>query len=225
MTRRRQTGSPATLDGVLADGTEASSPFLDGQLGPHMAAYVAIARAERARASGAAATEAWMAAQTAVDVLNRAWPQAYVRYRLAEAILTDHGSRTEAARILADASERSRAMGAELLQADIERLAKRSRIDLPTEPEPTGSPEASRPMMAKVTSESRRASARSSCSVAAGMTNRRIGETLFISESTAGVHVSNILGKLGVSTRAEAAAVAARLGLDVDEMLVPTQPA
>lgn len=37
--------------------------------------------------------------------------------------------------------------------------------------------------------------------------------TLFISESTAGVHVSNILGKLGVATRTEAAAVAVRLGL------------
>jgi DNA-binding NarL/FixJ family response regulator len=50
--------------------------------------------------------------------------------------------------------------------------------------------------------------------VAEGYTNRRIAEALFISESTAGVHVSNILGKLGVSSRAEAAAVAARLGLD-----------
>ena len=46
-----------------------------------------------------------------------------------------------------------------------------------------------------------------------GHTNRRIAEELFISESTAGVHVSNILGKLGVRTRTEAATVAARLGL------------
>ena len=46
-----------------------------------------------------------------------------------------------------------------------------------------------------------------------GHTNRRIAEELFITESTAGVHVSNILGKLGVSTRTEAATVAARLGL------------
>ena len=46
-----------------------------------------------------------------------------------------------------------------------------------------------------------------------GHTNRRIAETLFISESTAGVHVSNILGKLGVGSRTEAATVAARLGL------------
>ena len=49
--------------------------------------------------------------------------------------------------------------------------------------------------------------------VATGQTNRRIAETLFISESTAGVHVSNILGKLGVTSRTEAAAVAVRLGL------------
>jgi len=34
-----------------------------------------------------------------------------------------------------------------------------------------------------------------------------------ISENTAGVHVSNILGKLGVSGRTEAAAIAVRLGL------------
>jgi DNA-binding NarL/FixJ family response regulator len=49
--------------------------------------------------------------------------------------------------------------------------------------------------------------------VADGYTNRRIADTLFISESTAGVHVSNILGKLGVATRTEAATMATRLGL------------
>jgi DNA-binding NarL/FixJ family response regulator len=47
----------------------------------------------------------------------------------------------------------------------------------------------------------------------AGYSNRQIGETMFISESTAGVHVSNILGKLGVSGRVEAAAAAVRVGL------------
>jgi DNA-binding NarL/FixJ family response regulator len=35
--------------------------------------------------------------------------------------------------------------------------------------------------------------------------------------NSASVHVSNILGKLGVSTRIEAAAVAHRLGLDAPE--------
>jgi DNA-binding NarL/FixJ family response regulator len=49
--------------------------------------------------------------------------------------------------------------------------------------------------------------------IAEGMTNRQIADTLFISESTAGVHVSNILGKLGVAGRTEAATIAHRTGL------------
>jgi DNA-binding CsgD family transcriptional regulator/tetratricopeptide (TPR) repeat protein len=46
-----------------------------------------------------------------------------------------------------------------------------------------------------------------------GRTNREIGDRLFISQKTVGVHVGNILSKLGVSGRVEAAAVAIRLGL------------
>lgn len=49
--------------------------------------------------------------------------------------------------------------------------------------------------------------------IAEGMTNREIGEALFISDKTVGVHVGNILAKLGVSGRVEAATVAVRLGL------------
>jgi DNA-binding NarL/FixJ family response regulator len=50
--------------------------------------------------------------------------------------------------------------------------------------------------------------------VAVGRTNREIATALYVSEKTASVHVSNILRKLGVTTRVEAAAVAQRLGLD-----------
>jgi len=49
--------------------------------------------------------------------------------------------------------------------------------------------------------------------VAQGRTNREIGERLFISQKTVGVHVGNILAKMEVSGRVEAAAVAIRLGL------------
>ena len=49
--------------------------------------------------------------------------------------------------------------------------------------------------------------------VAEGMSNSQIAEQLFISRKTASVHVSNILAKLGVSTRVEAAALAHRRGL------------
>jgi len=47
--------------------------------------------------------------------------------------------------------------------------------------------------------------------VAAGRGNREIAAELFISPKTASVHVSNILGKLGVASRGEAAATAHRL--------------
>ena len=46
-----------------------------------------------------------------------------------------------------------------------------------------------------------------------GRTNREIGERLFISQKTVGVHVGNILSKLAVSGRVEAAMVAVRLDL------------
>ncbi len=49
--------------------------------------------------------------------------------------------------------------------------------------------------------------------VAQGRSNRDIAGELFISAKTVSVHVSNILGKLGVSTRGEAAAAAHRLSM------------
>ena len=48
-----------------------------------------------------------------------------------------------------------------------------------------------------------------------GLSNRLIGERLGISEHTAKFHVNAILGKLGVATRTEAVAEAARRGLVV----------
>ena len=51
--------------------------------------------------------------------------------------------------------------------------------------------------------------------VCAGCTNRQIAARLFITPKTAGLHVSHILAKLGVTTRGEAATLAHRLGLAV----------
>jgi hypothetical protein len=50
---------------------------------------------------------------------------------------------------------------------------------------------------------------------AAGRGNRDIASELSISPKTASVHVSNILAKLGVSTRTEAAAIVHRMAGDL----------
>jgi DNA-binding NarL/FixJ family response regulator len=104
-------------------------------------------------------------------------------------------------------------------------LARRGRLDL--EAPVTGS---SAPIEA-VTTPSERAADEFGLTrrerevlalVAEGWTNRQIADHLFISENTAGVHVSNILGKLGASGRTEAAAIAHRLGL-VAEAAMPAE--
>jgi DNA-binding NarL/FixJ family response regulator len=53
--------------------------------------------------------------------------------------------------------------------------------------------------------------------LAEGLTNRQVGERLFISSKTAGVHVSRILMKLNARNRVEAAGIAHRLGLVAHE--------
>jgi len=47
--------------------------------------------------------------------------------------------------------------------------------------------------------------------IASGMTNRQIGDDLFLAEKTVKNYVSNLLAKLGMDRRSEAAAYAARL--------------
>ena len=53
----------------------------------------------------------------------------------------------------------------------------------------------------------------SALALAAGLSNRQIGETLSISERTVKVHVTAIFNKLGADNRAQAVALAAERGL------------
>jgi DNA-binding NarL/FixJ family response regulator len=99
-------------------------------------------------------------------------------------------------------------LGARLLDAEVKALARRARLGLIShaEAEPADALAGNPPLTAR--------EAEVLALVAAGRSNRQIAQALFISPKTASVHVSNILTKLGVSSRLEAAAVAHRLGLD-----------
>jgi DNA-binding NarL/FixJ family response regulator len=55
--------------------------------------------------------------------------------------------------------------------------------------------------------------------VSDGLSNGEIAQRLFISRKTASVHVSNIMRKLKVTSRVEAAAVAFRWGLPLANTL------
>jgi DNA-binding NarL/FixJ family response regulator len=90
-----------------------------------------------------------------------------------------------------------RRLGAVPLCADAERVARRGRV-------PLGDETDGGPSTGTLTRREREVLAQ----VAWGRTNREIATALFISERTAGVHVSRILAKLGAGNRAEAARIA-----------------
>ncbi len=180
--------------------------------GGQLSADAALGSAEARRAEGKADVDAWRAAVDAADRAGYAWRCAYTRYRLAEALLAARAPRRDAASALADALARANALGALPLVGWTEALARRSRIEIPDD----AGASVEEPSSETAASDGHGLTAREREVLALlveGHTNKRIAEQLFISESTAGVHVSNILGKLGVGTRTEAATVAARLGL------------
>ncbi|MFP5257244.1 MAG: helix-turn-helix transcriptional regulator [Acidimicrobiia bacterium] len=114
----------------------------------------------------------------------------------------------EATALVQQAATTARALGARPLLGLCEQLAARARI--PLDPDrPSAGPAGPDDDGLGLSERERQVLAL----VAAGRTNRQIGAELFISPKTASVHVSNILAKLGVASRVEAAAVAHRLEL------------
>ncbi|MFI8088651.1 AAA family ATPase [Streptomyces sp. NPDC086080] len=179
---------------------------------PVWRAYDLWLRAELLRAEGRTAPDEWSAAVEAVEPLGRPYDLARVRFRLAEALLSSGAGDDERARAtellrLADAVAGH--LGAAPLARAAALLAQRARL-VPALAAREAAPTPADPVEALGLTSRERDVLRL---VAAGHTNRRIAEELFISPKTASVHVSNILAKLGVSGRGEAAALAHRLGL------------
>jgi DNA-binding CsgD family transcriptional regulator/tetratricopeptide (TPR) repeat protein len=179
---------------------------------PTVTGNLLLARAEQSRLQGRSDPERWREAAAAWQRLGYPFDAAYAHFRQAEALLAGGASRHHAEAALRAAHQTTVALGAEPLRREVEVLAHRGRLRLEEPADTTASPEAL-PSPAASLGLTRRETEVLAL-VAAGRTNRQIGQALFITPKTASIHVSRILAKLGVAGRGEAAAVAHRLGLD-----------
>jgi DNA-binding CsgD family transcriptional regulator len=179
-------------------------------LSPRVEAEAVTGEAELARLQGRNDAELWAAAAKAWERLGEPYPTTYARWREAEALLLGGLVREQVEPSLRAAYATARELGAAPLCAEIEALARRGRLNLGTDPATTPPPARESPLdRLGLTAREQEVLAL----VALGRTNAQIAETLFISPKTATVHVSNILGKLGVRNRVEAATIAHRLGI------------
>ena len=170
-----------------------------GVLGPEGRAWLLRAEAEYSRVAGASDVDLWQRTTEEFGYGHR-YEQARSRWRLAEALLAAD-QRDAAATEARAAHDVAVELGARPLETAIEALARRGRLDVgiatPTSTD-GGLTAREREVLALL---------------AEGLTNRQIGQQLYIAEKTASVHVSNILAKLGASGRTEAVTVAHRRGL------------
>jgi DNA-binding CsgD family transcriptional regulator/tetratricopeptide (TPR) repeat protein len=175
---------------------------------PMVAALRAHALAEASRLYGASSPERWTDAAERFAEIPDPYGVAYARYRTAEAILRRDGVKADVGAILRGASAGAAGLGALPLHRSVETLARRARVPM-DEPEPAQPVVARRGTPAGLSAREIEVLRL----VADGRSNGEIGEALFISRKTAGVHVTHILDKLGVANRVEAAMAASRLGL------------
>ncbi len=171
--------------------------------------YLALISAELARAAADYGVQTWSAAAEAWRLAGEPYPLAYTMLRLAEAAAAA-GDREAAARSVRQARDLARQVGAIPIADEAAALARRARLSLEEQAGRAVIPPPQDPLARFGLTEREREILEL---LAAGRSNPQIAEALFISPKTASVHVSNILAKLGVASRVEAAAVAHRLGV------------
>ena len=174
---------------------------------PEAALDVAMADAEFARLQDAGSAADWGQIADGWDRLARPYPMAYARWREAELLVAERDPR--AREVLQRAHAATETLGATALGGEIVALARRARLELGVDAasEASAAPVLDNPFhLTERELEVLRL-------LMAGQRNREIAAELYMSESTASVHVSNILAKLGAKNRVEAAAIAHRLHL------------
>jgi DNA-binding CsgD family transcriptional regulator len=166
-------------------------------MGPEGLAWLDRVEAEAARLLGTDDEALWGRVAKGFEGIS-VHEAARARWRRAQ-VLARTGQRDRAREEATAARRAAVGLGARPMIEALDDLARRARFEV-TAPEPAG---------AVLTRRERDVMAL----VAQGLTNRAIGEKLFISEKTASVHVSNVMAKLGASGRTEAVAIVARHGL------------
>jgi DNA-binding CsgD family transcriptional regulator len=159
-----------------------------GDRSPEVRAFAAMGAAEAQRESA----EAWATVAAGWTALPRPFHAAYARWRGAAAALDAGEGRSRAAPPLRAAAATARSLGAAPLLAEVTALARRARIALEHETETAEEVPETPAARVGLTPHEHEVL----CLVAEGRTNREIGETLYMSEKTASVHVSRILAKL-----------------------------
>ena len=190
----------AAADAVLTAGSAHLAALeSDGAVAlPRTRRWWAVARAERTRL-GTPSPAAW--ASAAAESSHDRHLTAYARFREAEAVLLARGPRQRAVSALTAAAAVATELRAEPLAAMARALAERARIPL-SAALPDQPPEDPLGLTAR--------EAEVLDLLGRGLTNPEIAGELFISTKTASVHVSNILRKLGLKSRIQAAALAQR---------------
>lgn len=191
-------GDAAAAAAAVADAHEAL-PVTPGMSGPHARSWRCRLRAEANRAAGVDTADEWDQVRVLAVAAGRVQEQVYAATR-AGRLLLEAGRREHAAAVLTPALQQARSLRAAPLIADIQQLMQRGRLT--TGP---GTASATNPMTAR---ESEVLGL-----VARGLSNRQVGQSLFISEKTASVHLSHIMAKLHAATRTEAVALARQRGL------------
>ncbi|MEV0810787.1 AAA family ATPase [Micromonospora sp. NPDC050200] len=191
------------VDRVARKSAHAARPVRLGAEG-----FLALCTAELSRLDGRGDPDLWARSAAEWDRRNHPYPAAYSRLRQAEALLARRSRGATAAKLLRRAYEMAQGLGAVPLTSEIRTLAGRARVELEERAQPAGGrgatgAEAVSDELAVLTAREREVLA----AVAEGLTNKEIGQRLFISERTIGVHVSHIFDKLQVRTRVQASAI------------------
>jgi DNA-binding CsgD family transcriptional regulator len=199
-----------TNGGLTSDMLALVSRVVEGlpRTGGCMHAWYLHASTDLARARGRDREAEWADACETWRRLGSIPPLGWASYRRAAALVRD-GDRAAAQQPLSEAWQMAGRLGAAPLRDAAVRLSRRARVPIADTATPTAGRAGGR--LAVLTERETEVLRH----IASGMSNREIAETLYISEKTVSVHVSRILTKLQVTSRAKATAVALEDGLDL----------